>query len=135
MQLLIADDDAIALELLKCTLEDAGHKVITATDGRAALAAFTENPCDVVISDWEMPNLDGLGLCQAIRRGGFATYTYFILLTAHNSTSERVRGLSAGADHFISKPFEPSELFARIQSAERILSLETRDGAIFAMAK
>ncbi len=62
-------------------------------------------------------------------------YIYIILLTAHGSMSERVAGLSAGADDFISKPFEPAELLARVQAAERILSMETRDVAIFAMAK
>jgi cyclic di-GMP phosphodiesterase len=96
---------------------------------------MAREPFQVVVSDWEMPRLDGLGLCQAIRRGGFESYVYVILLTVHDSTAERVRGLGAGADDFMSKPFDPAELIARVQSAERILSLETRDVAIFALAK
>jgi putative two-component system response regulator len=135
MRILIVDDDPIALELLKDTLADAGHDVTCADDGQAALDALHQSPPDVVISDWEMPRLDGLGLTQAVRRAALASYVYVILLTSHNSTAERVRGLSAGADDFMSKPFEPSELLARIQAAERILSLETRDVAIFALAK
>jgi putative two-component system response regulator len=135
MRILIVDDDPIALELLRDTLADAGHEVACAEDGQAALEAVQADTPSVVISDWEMPRLDGLGLAQAIRRGGLGSYVYLILLTGHNSLDERVRGLSAGADDFIAKPFEPSELLARIASAERILSLETRDVAIFAMAK
>jgi putative two-component system response regulator len=135
MRILIVDDDPIALELLKDTLAEAGHEVVCASNGREAFTIFSNDPRDVVISDWQMPDLDGLGLCQSIRRGGFPSYTYIILLTAHNTTAERVRGLVAGADDFIAKPFEPPELLARIQSAERILSLETRDVAIFALAK
>lgn len=137
MRLLIADDDPIALELLKEFLADAGHEVACAEDGEQALDLLRAQEFQVLITDWEMPRLDGLGLCRAVRRGGLANggYTYVILLTSHGSVAERVRGLSAGADDFMTKPFEPQELLARIQSADRILSLETRDMAIFAMAK
>lgn len=135
MRILIVDDDMIALELLRETLTDAGHEVISADNGREALEMIQHTAPQVVISDWQMPELDGLGLAQKVRRSGLDAYVYFILLTSHNSTSERVQGLSAGADDFISKPFEPTELLARIASAERILSLETRDVAIFALAK
>jgi putative two-component system response regulator len=131
---MIADDDPIALELLQDALTDAGHVVACARDGRDALDRIGRDPCQILITDWEMPGLDGIALCQAVRRLGGA-YVYVILLTSHGTTAERVRGLSAGADDFISKPFEPEELLARIQGAERLLSLETRDVAIFAMAK
>jgi putative two-component system response regulator len=136
MRVLIVDDDAVALELLQDTLVDSGHEVHRARDGREALALLAQAECDVVISDWEMPKLDGIGLCQAIRGGGAsAGYVYVILLTGHNSIGERVQGLSAGADDFMAKPFDPTELLARLQAAERILSLETRDVAIFSLAK
>lgn len=135
MRILIVDDDFIARELLNATLLDGGHEVTTADNGRIALEMVKQHAPEVIISDWEMPELDGLGLAQQVRRCGLESYVYFILLTGHNSVNERVQGLSAGADDFIAKPFEPSELLARIASAERILSLETRDVAIFAMAK
>jgi putative two-component system response regulator len=135
MRILLVDDDPIAIALLEDILVDSGHDVACAGDGRQALALLSASPRDVVITDWEMPNLDGLGLCQAIRRGGFGNYVYVILLTVHNTTDERIRGLGAGADDFISKPFEPQELLARIQVADRIVSLETRDVAIFALAR
>jgi putative two-component system response regulator len=136
MRILIVDDDPIALELLRDTLVDAGHDVASACNGLEAVDILgNEGGRDLVISDWEMPGLDGLGLCKAVRSGAYHSYVYFILLTAHNTSAERVRGLSAGADDFIAKPFDPQELLARCNAAERILSLETRDVAIFAMAK
>jgi putative two-component system response regulator len=125
----------IALELLRETLTDGGHEVVSAENGLQAVAIIEQNTPQIVISDWEMPGLDGPGLAQRVRRSGLEAYVYFILLTSHNSVTERVQGLSAGADDFIAKPFEPTELLARIASAERILSLETRDVAIFALAK
>jgi putative two-component system response regulator len=135
MNVLIVDDDPIALELLQDALATAGHTVACAPDGRKALDLFNEKEFQVLITDWEMPHLDGVGLCQAVRRAGTGGYVYVILLTSHGSVAERVQGLSAGADDFITKPFEPQELLARMQAAERIVSLETRDVAIFAMAK
>jgi putative two-component system response regulator len=135
MNVLIVDDDPIALELLRDSLADAGHTVACAADGRQALDLFTAGQFQVLITDWEMPHLDGVQLCQTVRRAGAGGYVYVILLTSHGSVAERVQGLSAGADDFITKPFEPRELLARMQAAERIVSLETRDVAIFAMAK
>src|SRR3954470_11113682 len=98
MRVLIVDDDPIALELLKDTLIDSGHEVQCAADGQAALDLLARVECEVVVSDWQMPRLDGIGLCRAIREGATAGYVYVILLTGHNSVAERVVGLSAGAD-------------------------------------
>jgi putative two-component system response regulator len=137
MRVLIADDDPIAVELLRDALADAGHEVVSASNGRQALEHLAHGPFQVLVTDWEMPELDGLALCQAVRRGNFQDrgYIYVILLTSHGTVAERIRGLHAGADDFMTKPFEPDELLARMQSAERLLSLETRDVAIFALAQ
>jgi putative two-component system response regulator len=137
MRLLITDDDPIALEMLKEFLSDAGHEVICAEDGQQALELLQKEEFQILITDWEMPRLNGIELCKEIRKGGIANsgYLYVILLTSHGSVGERVQGLSAGADDFITKPFEPQELLARMASADRILSMETRDIAIFALAK
>src|SRR3954463_12929611 len=127
MNVLIADDDPIALEMLQDALADAGHDVPCASNGRQALDLLGRRPCQILITDWEMPGLDGIALCQAVRRGhaahlgggeGGGGYVYVILLTSHGTTAERVRGLSAGADDFMTKPFEPQELLARMQGAE-----------------
>jgi len=135
MRVLIADDDAVALETLSYALTQAGHEPVIAHDGREALELVREGGCRMVISDWIMPELDGLELCRRIRELDVQGYVYIILLTARHDTQDVVTGLSAGADDFITKPFEPAELCVRVRTGERILSLETRDVAIFAMAK
>src|SRR4051812_36386756 len=127
MRVLIVDDDPIAIELLRETLADAGHDVLCAGDGQEALGMLGgEQPVQVLITDWQMPGMNGVDLCQAVRAGAGANsdggYVYIILLTSHGSVAERVKGLSAGADDFITKPFEPQELLARMQAADRLLS-------------
>ncbi len=135
MRILIVDDNKIALTVLRNALEQSGYEVVTAADGQQAMAILRSGSCRLVISDWEMPQMDGIELCRAIRSEDLLGYVYLILLTGHNLLEEKVEGLRAGADDFISKPFDPAELLARVQTAERILSLETRDVAIFAMAR
>jgi putative two-component system response regulator len=116
-------------------MEEAGHEVLTAANGRMAMEALAAQECRSVASDWEMPEMDGLELCRAIRSGNLDRYVYVILLTCHEGTDHLVAGLSAGADEFMSKPFAPEELKVRLRTAERILSLETRDLTIFALAR
>jgi putative two-component system response regulator len=135
MRILIVDDNEIALDVLTHALTQFGHEVEAAREGAEALEALSEDSCRLVISDWEMPGMDGLELCRRVRREEFSGYIYFILLTARSGTDNIVEGLSAGADDFLTKPFDPGELRVRIRAAERVLSLETRDVAIFAMAK
>src|ERR1700683_3070692 len=135
MQVLIADDDEIALMVLREALSKAGHEVKLARNGREALDIVRDGACRVVVSDWEMPEMSGLQLCQAIRSDHLRGYVYIILLTGRNTPDERVAGLRAGADEFAGRPYNIAELVARIGPAERVLSLETRDVAIFAMAK
>ena len=134
MRILIADDDEIALAMLAHTLTQSGYDVETATDGRQALAKLREGCARLVISDWEMPHLSGIELCQAVREG-FDNYIYVILLTGRGSRQETIDGLSAGADDFIKKPFDPAELIVRVRAGERVLGLETRDVTIFALAR
>jgi len=135
MRILIADDDEIALELLEHALVKAEYTVETARDGQEALARVREGGVRLVISDWEMPRMTGVELCRAIRSEEQQGYVYLILLTSHNRRADIVVGLSAGADDFIAKPFDAAELIQRVRAGERILSLETRDVAIFALAK
>ena len=135
MQVLIVDDNRMALTILKHALIQGGYEVETANDGRSALEIVRRGKCRLVITDWEMPEMNGVELCRAIRSEGLASYIYVILLTSHDSTQEKIAGLSAGADDFVSKPFNSAELLARVGTATRVLSLETRDVTIFAMAK
>ena len=135
MKILIVDDNEICLTILEQTLSAAGHEVVCARDGAEALALARDAELRMIISDWEMPGMSGTELCSAIRHSDFRAYTYFVLVTSHHTAEERVRGLASGADDFIAKPFNPAELVERVRGAERILALETRDVAIFALAK
>ena len=135
MKTLIVDDDELSRDMLEHALVREGFEVETARNGREALEKIRAGSCRLVISDWEMPGMTGEELCRAVREEDFGGYVYFILLTYHNSRDYLVRGLSAGADEFLTKPFEPAELTVRVRTGERILALETRDVAIFAMAK
>ena len=135
MKLLIADDDEIALALLEAALVRAGHEVVTCANGEEALATIRRDDIRFVITDWEMPRMTGLELCRAVRSCHDGGYVYIILLTSHGLTDEIVEGMSAGADDFIVKPFNPAELMVRVRAGERVLSLETREVVIFALAK
>ena len=135
MKILTVDDDAITLEMLNLSLQEAGYETQSASNGQEAMEILRGGACRIVITDWEMPVMNGLDLCRAIRREDFPSYVYTIILTSHATSEEVVEGLTAGADDFLTKPFNPAELTVRIRTAERILSLETRDMAIFAMAK
>ncbi len=135
MLVLAVDDDDIALELMANALSTAGHQVLTASSGREALALVEREGCRLIISDWDMPDMTGVELCRVLRAAPLCGYLYFVLLTARNLPLEMIEGLSAGADDFIAKPFRPAELAARVLAGERILSLETRDVAIFALAR
>jgi putative two-component system response regulator len=135
MRVLIVDDDEIALMVLQEALVSSGYEVQTARNGKEALEALASGGGRLVITDWEMPTMSGLDLCRAIRSDHMRGYVYIILLTARAMPIERVEGLRAGADDIVAKPFNGPELIARLGTAERVLSLETRDVAIFAMAK
>lgn len=135
MQVLIVDDSKLALIALKGLLTQAGYEVLTALNGKDGLKMLRDYPCRMVISDWEMPVMNGIEFCRAVRAAELTGYVYFLLLTSHGSTDEMVQGLSVGADDFIAKPYKPEEILARLRVGERILSLETRDVAIFALAK
>ena len=135
MKVLIADDDPTSLAILRNVLEKTGYEVLTAANGRAALEIIQKGDSRLVISDWEMPEMTGPELCQAVRQSELPEYVYIILLTSHAGPEYLIPGLASGADDFIPKPFHPGELAVRVRVAERILSLETRDVAIFAVAK
>jgi len=135
MQALVVDDDFVTRELLRNAMEASGFEALLAENGRQALEILRAGQARLVVTDWEMPEMDGLTLCQAIRAEELGRYVYVILLTCREGTSNVVEGLAAGADDFVSKPFEPSELSMRLRAGARVLSLETRDLAIFALAK
>lgn len=135
MRVLAIDDDAVSLALLCNALRAAGYEVETARNGREALEQLRTGQFRLVVSDWEMPEMNGVDLCRHVRARPYAGYIYFILVTARNHRDYVVEGLEAGADDFITKPFEPTELCVRLRAGERILALDSRDLTIFALAK
>jgi putative two-component system response regulator len=132
---LIAEDNECEAELLRHSLGQFGYDVTVATDGKAAFDLVRSGRFRLVVSDWEMPGMTGVELCQRIRQRPTSGYIYVILLTSRAGTRNVVQGLNAGADDFIVKPFEPHELFVRLRAGERILAMEGRDLTIFSMAK
>lgn len=135
MRVLLVEDDCDTLDLLENAVAYFGYDVTTAANGADALELIRSGEYQLVVSDWEMPEISGPELCREIRRRVSSGYTYFILLTAKTGIQCRVEGLRAGADEFISKPVDPEELQVRLRVAERILSLESRDLVIFSLAK
>jgi len=135
MRALVVDDDPVTLALLQDILEGHGYAVETAVNGREGLEALRRGGIRLVITDWQMPEMNGLQLCSAIRTGEFDGYIYIIMITAQDGPGIKIEGLSAGADSFLQKPLDPAELQVCLKTAQRILSLETRDVAMFALAK
>jgi sigma-B regulation protein RsbU (phosphoserine phosphatase) len=121
MRILLAEDDPVGRLTLAASLKALGHEPVLAVDGIEALTAYAKEPFRIVVSDWRMPRLDGLELCQHIRRQR-AAYVYFILITnAESSDENHDAALAAGVDDFLVKPVVPRELKMRIRVAERIL--------------
>src|SRR5580658_2814878 len=127
MKILVAEDDEVTLRLLQKTLQEAGYEVIAVSDGHKALDCLsTKVGPRLAVLDWLMPGLDGLEVCREVRRHSEYPYIYIILLTARTSKEDVVRGLEAGADDYLTKPFDLEELQARLRCGERILKLEDK---------
>ncbi len=124
MKVLIAEDDPISAQVLQSYLEKWGHTVVAAENGAEAWRLFQQDDIALVISDWVMPELDGLELVRRIRSCQRSGYVYVILLTAKSKKEDIVRGMEAGADDFLIKPFDREELRVRLRAGERIVRLE-----------
>ncbi|MEA3187007.1 MAG: two-component system, cell cycle response regulator [Chthoniobacter sp.] len=123
MNTLIADDDEITRLLLSSALTKLGHDVQEAANGCEAWDAWHGGEFPLVISDWMMPDLDGLEFSRRIRAEPRADYTYIVLLTSCSGKTNYLEAMNAGVDDFITKPFEKDAFVARVRVAERILGL------------
>ncbi len=127
MKVLIADDELMSRKLLQKTLERAGYEVTAVENGRlAAEQLCLANGPRLALLDWVMPELDGPGVCREVRKRKQQSYVYMVLLTSKESKEDVVAGLESGADDYLTKPFDPEELKARLRTGLRILDLEDR---------
>ena len=124
MRILVADDDMFSRTLLGATLKRLGHDVVAVTDGQEAIAAYRQTYFPMIISDWMMPRVDGLELCRLVRAEKRQNYTYIMLLTVMEGAQSHLEGLRAGADDFITKPFNEDVLVARLLVGERIVQVQ-----------
>jgi phosphoserine phosphatase RsbU/P len=125
LRILIADDDPTARNFLRAALRNLDHECLLAGNGREAWEAYQANQPTLVLADWVMPELSGLDLCRMIRAENRPRYTYVILVTALTGKGSYLEGMDAGADDFVTKPFDVDQMAARLRVAQRILGLQT----------
>lgn len=125
MRILIAEDDIVSRRMLEATLVKWRYEVVVTNNGAEAWQILqSENPPKLVILDWMMPEMDGLEVCKKVRENAELDSTYIILLTARGQKEDIVSGLDAGANDYITKPFDRNELKARIQVGVRMINLQ-----------
>ena len=116
---LVVEDEAALVTLLRYNLEREGFRVIDAANGEEALLIVKEQRPDLILLDWMLPALSGIEVCRQIRRSPEHRRTPIIMLTARGEESDKLRGLEVGADDYVTKPFSPSELVARCRAVLR----------------
>ena len=124
LNLLLVEDEPTQLLLTQRMLRRGGYEVDTASDGATALDKLATGRFQFLVTDWEMPGMDGPTLCRRVRAAGLPAYVYILLLTGQISTSSVVIGLDAGADDYVRKPADEAELLARLSAGRRIVQLE-----------
>ncbi|MBE0009113.1 MULTISPECIES: diguanylate cyclase [unclassified Arthrobacter] len=128
MKVLVVDDDPGSLMVAKAVVEQAGYECLSAADGDAAWELFQLHQPQVVVTDWVMPGMNGLELCEAIRRVADDSYTYLVLLTSFGSQDDVLAGMEAGADDYVTKPLDPFTLRTRLLVALRVTALHSQLG-------
>jgi two-component system cell cycle response regulator len=123
-RVLIVDDDELVLSGLSALVRLGGYETYTATSGAAALRILAASPCQILLTDWHMPDMDGLALCCNLRSRGNDRYIYILLVTVRNARSDIVAGLAAGADDYVIKGATTEELLARVGLGRCIMQLE-----------
>jgi PleD family two-component response regulator len=122
-EVLVVDDSPVYRKLVEQVLYAEPYSLLFARNGREAVQMFEEHEPCIVITDWMMPDISGPELCQRIRADQARPYTYVILMTSNTEKDNVVKGLQAGADDYLTKPFDPGEMLARIGVGRRIVDL------------
>jgi two-component system cell cycle response regulator len=122
--ILLAEDDPVTRMLMTRFLKKAGYEVDAVANGSEALDKMTKRYYPMLVTDWEMPEMDGVALCKAVRNMQLDGYVYALLLTARDAKEHIITGLEAGADDYLVKPVHEAELIARLNAGRRILNLE-----------
>ncbi len=123
IRVLVVDDSPVSRKLLEHTLAEAPYTLCFAKDGSDALRLFAERPPDLVIADWELPDISGPELCRIVRSKFATAYTYLVLLTSNSDKKSLAEGLAAGADDYLTKPFDADELRARVGVGRRVIEM------------
>jgi cyclic di-GMP phosphodiesterase len=137
-RVLIVDDERLNRDLLERVLQREGYETLTATDGEAALAAIAAGPPDLVLLDVMLPGKDGFEVCRALKHDAATRLIPVVLVTGMHNRQQRIRGIEAGADDFLAKPFDPDELRARVHSLLRLKrytdELDSAESVILSLA-
>jgi CheY-like chemotaxis protein len=127
VKILIAEDERVSRRLLEITLSSWGHEVVVTEQGEKAWAILQQEEApSLAILDWMMPGMDGIEICRRVRQRENSSHTYIILLTAKSSKANIVEGLIAGANDYVTKPFDRDELRARVNVGETVLDLQQK---------
>lgn len=135
MQILIAEDDKISRKTLAIYVRKMGYDPLLAEDGRQAFELWQNHRPRIILTDWSMPDMDGIELSSRIRRNEKDEYTYIIMVSSRDYAEDLIQGFEAGVDDYLTKPVNRAELAVRLKASERIFSLQSKDTVIFAMAK
>ncbi|MBI3628756.1 MAG: response regulator transcription factor [Candidatus Rokubacteria bacterium] len=127
MKILVAEDDPVWRKLVPAALDTESHDVVVVPDGaEASRLLLGDDPPALAILDWVMPGMTGLEICQRLRHAGLARPPYLILVTSMGRPEDIAKGFEAGADDYITKPFDASELRARVHVGIRMIGLQDR---------
>ncbi len=125
MRVLVAEDEITSMRLLETLLERWGYEVVSSTDGESAWAILQGlDAPTIAVLDWMMPELDGAEICRRLRQRENGEYVYVVMVSAKEERQDVIAGLQAGADDYLTKPFEQEELHARLRTAQRIVELQ-----------
>jgi two-component system, cell cycle response regulator len=124
LRLLLVEDEPTQLLYVQHLLRQAGYAVETADNGEEALQKISSGQIQMLVTDWDMPGMDGVTLCRRVRESHLPGYLYILLLTSHGSSESLVTGIDAGADDYIRKPPDPAELLARLKAGQRVVRRE-----------